>query len=398
MKSNLAACTALAVALVGPRVAHADDAVAREAAGLATYFPEVLSRPGPHGVLYGHLLLLPVLALLGWAVGRGLGRLSCQLLGRLAARTKATWDDALVAALEGPLRLAWGAATFELGLMALGATPLASMLTVVHVLYSLALFWALFDLVEALGAQLSHSAAKDNNHASRPLIALGVRCAKVAVGALALVAVLSQMGYSVASLLAGLGVGGLAVALAAQKTVENLFGAFSLAADQPFREGDFVKIEDFVGTVEAVGLRSTRVRTLDRTVIAIPNGKLAEMRVESFSARDRMRLACDVGLVYRTTAAQLRAVLVGLEGVLRAHPKIWPDAVVVRFKELGASSLNIEVMAWFQTEDWSEFQLMRQDVLIAFMEVVERAGSDFAFPTRTVVMEPPLPSTPQEGS
>jgi MscS family membrane protein len=198
------------------------------------------------------------------------------------------------------------------------------------------------------------------------------------------VAVLSLLGYPVASLVAGLGIGGLAVALAAQKTVENLFGAFSIGVDQPFREGDFVKIEDFVGTVEAVGLRSSRFRTLDRTVITIPNGRLADMRLESFTARDRLRLATVIGLEYRTTAAQMRDVLEGFERVLRSHPRIWLDAVVVRFREFAASSLDIEIMAWFQTADWAEFQLIRQEILLQFMDVVERAGTSFAFPTQTV--------------
>jgi MscS family membrane protein len=206
----------------------------------------------------------------------------------------------------------------------------------------------------------------------------------VAVVAVGAVAALSRLGYPVAGLLAGLGLGGLAFALAAQKTVENLFGSLSLAVDAPFRVGDFVKVEDFVGTVEAIGLRSTRIRTLDRTVVAIPNGRLADMRLESFSARDRMRLACTVGLVYETSAAQMRQVLEGLEDALRRHPLIWPEAMVVRFKEFGASSLDIEVMAWFQTSSWPEFQLIRQEVLLQFMEVVEGAGTSFAFPTRTV--------------
>ena len=134
------------------------------------------------------------------------------------------------------------------------------------------------------------------------------------------------------------------------------------------------------------GFRSTRIRTLDRTLISLPNGKLADMRLESFSARDRLRLACTIGLVYGTRADEMRRVLAGLEGVLRAHPKIWPDAVVVRFKEFGASSLDIEVMAWFLTSDWGEFQAIRQEVLLAFMDVVERSGSAFAFPTQTVYL------------
>jgi MscS family membrane protein len=185
-------------------------------------------------------------------------------------------------------------------------------------------------------------------------------------------------------LLAGLGIGGLAVALAAQKTVENLFGAISIGVDQPFREGDFVKIEDFVGTVEAIGLRSTRIRTLDRTLITLPNSKLAEMRLESFAVRDRIRLVCQLGLVYETRAPQLRQIVTDIERCLRTHPKIWPEAVVVRFVGFGASSLNIDVMAWFLTTDWNEFQTIRQNLFLEFMAIVENAGSAFAFPTQTV--------------
>jgi MscS family membrane protein len=166
--------------------------------------------------------------------------------------------------------------------------------------------------------------------------------------------------------------------------VENVFGAVSIGIDQPMREGDFVRLYDFVGTVEQIGLRSTRIRTLDRTLITIPNGELANQRIESFTARDRLRLACVVRLEYGTTAAQLREILEALEGILRRHPKIWPDAVVVRFSQFGESSLEIEVMAWFETRDWGEFQGIRQDVLVDFMEAIERAGSKIAVPTRAI--------------
>jgi MscS family membrane protein len=187
----------------------------------------------------------------------------------------------------------------------------------------------------------------------------------------------------VTSLLAGLGLGGLAVALAAQKTVENLIGAISIGADQPFMEGDFVKIEDFVATVERVGLRSTRFRTLDRTLITIPNGKLAEMRIESYTARDRFRLATTLQVVYETTPEQLRAVLENIEKLLREHTKIWPDSITVKLVKLGSSSLDIEVMAWFAVPDFNAFQECRQDVLIEILRIVQNAGSSFAYPTQT---------------
>ncbi len=187
-----------------------------------------------------------------------------------------------------------------------------------------------------------------------------------------------------ASLLAGLGIGGIALALAAQKTVENLFGSIAIGVDQPFRVGDFVKVEDVLGTVEAIGMRSTRIRTLDRTVVTIPNGKLSDSKAETFAARDRLRLLVNLGLSYATTEAQLRRVLDEVEAALRARPRIWPDGVSVRFTEFKESSLNVEVMAWFQYTDWGDFTRERQELFLRFMRIVEEAGTSLAFPTRSV--------------
>jgi len=264
--------------------------------------------------------------------------------------------------------------------------------SVFRFLVFLGFFGALLRAIDVGASFIVTSPWATTHTASHALVPLAVRVLKATVLVIAIVASLSAMGYPVASLLAGLGIGGLAVALASQKTVENLLGAFVIGADQPFREGDFVKIEDFVGTVERIGLRSTRIRTLDRTLISLPNGRLADMRLESFTARDRIRLSCVLGVVYSTSAAQMRTVLAGLEAVLRAHPRIWPDAVVVRFKEFGPSSLDIEIMAWFLTTDFGEFQTFRQEVFLQFIEVVQSAGSSFAFPTRTVHVVPAEPA------
>jgi MscS family membrane protein len=223
-----------------------------------------------------------------------------------------------------------------------------------------------------------------NNASARSLLSIGSNILRGVIVGLGVLAIIAAVGYPVGTVLAGLGIGGLALAFGAQKTVENVFGSIALATDQPFRIGDFVKVEDFVGTVEDIGLRSTRIRTLDRTVISIPNGKVADQRLESFQLRDRMRLATTVSVTYGTTRSQMETILAGLEHALRSHPRIWPDAVVVKFKELAASSLDIEIMAWFAVPTWGDFQQCRQEVLLEFMRVVEDAGSSFAFPTRTV--------------
>ena len=203
----------------------------------------------------------------------------------------------------------------------------------------LAVFWMGFRSVNVAFAVMAQAPWTRANANLAGLLPVGRKVAKVVLLALGGVAVLNELGFQVASLLAGLGIGGIALALAAQKTVENLFGSLSIGVDQPFRTGDFVKIEDFVGTVERIGMRSTRIRTLDRTIITIPNGKLSDMRTETFAPRDRIRLLANLGLVYSTSAAQMREVLAGIERALRAQPKLWPESVSVRFtraRRLGA--------------------------------------------------------------
>jgi MscS family membrane protein len=350
------------------------------------HLPEVLLRPGPFDILRWQWLALPLLLGVAAVLGALGSKLARGVFWRIARRTSTEWDDTVLTRLSGPLTLALtlAFAAALLPFLGLYAPARAASYRVIRVGIFVAFFWSLWRSVDVARLLLSRTRWAQTSASSRALLPLGSRISKVVIVAIAAVAVLSVLGFPVASLIAGLGIGGLALALAAQKTVENLFGAFSIGVDQPFREGDFVKIEDFVGTVEAVGLRSSRFRTLDRTVITIPNGKLADMRLESFTARDRLRLATVIGLVYETTAAQMREVLAGFEQTLRAHPKIWPDAVVVRFREFAASSLDIEVMAWFQTSEWSEFQLIRQEILLQFMEIVERAGTSVAFPTQTI--------------
>jgi MscS family membrane protein len=245
-------------------------------------------------------------------------------------------------------------------------------------------FWATLRAVTVAGDVLSAAPWAVASAGARSALEFSVRFGRVFVIGMGALAALAALGVPVNNVLAGVGIGGIAIAFAAQKTVENFFGAVSIGVDQPLRVGDFVKVGDVLGTVEKIGLRSTRFRTLDRTLVTIPNGKVADAQIETFAERDRIRLAATLTLQYGTTASQLRQVVSEVEALLRAHPKIWPDTVVVRFLAFSASSLDVEVMAWFQTTDFNEFRDIRQEVFLAVMEVVEGAGTNFAFPTRTV--------------
>ncbi len=205
---------------------------------------------------------------------------------------------------------------------------------------------------------------------------------------------LSLLGYQVGNVLAGLGIGGIALALGAQKTLENVFGAFALAIDQPMREGDFVMVDGTVmGTVERIGLRSTQVRTLDRTVVTIPNGKLSDMRLENYAERDRFRLLTVLTLRAGTTAEQLEAVLMGFREILRAEEKLWSDYASVRLMALNNGAFDVEVLAWLNATDMDEFRVIRERVLLGFVRCVEQAGTRFALPAQAVELRT-APSEP----
>jgi MscS family membrane protein len=352
---------------------------------LLEHMPPSLREIGPQQLSWWQWLGLPGLALCALALAIPLSRGSRLLLARLLHRGTGA-DPSRLRHVSGPLLLGWTTVLFALGVPWLRLTvPAHSAVSVwLRATTLVAFYWALSRGIDVAHQALVGSRWARAHSASRSLLPLAARVAKVFVVVLAVVALLSELGYAVTSLVAGLGIGGVAVALGAQKTLENLFGAFSISADQPFLQGDVVRVGDLTGTVEVVGLRSTRIRTQDRTLVTIPNGKLADLQIESLAVRDRLFFGTSLRLIYGTRAEQLRSILAGLEAALREQPKLWPDGVSVRLVGLGEYSLNIDVQAAFATTDWNEFLVIRQELLLRFLEIVERAGSAFAFPTRTV--------------
>jgi len=358
---------------------------------LTRWIPEPLLTIGPWDLAYWQWIAIAVLIVLALIIGKVAVWCFSWIVKRIVDKTTTTLDDELITRLRRPLRLLGTIAVFRLA-MPLLELPEHRAGTITNVLLAalaLGIVWGLLRTIDVVVAHAARAPWVMSRPSSRSLLSIVGRILKVVVVVIAAVSFLGAIGLPIGSLLAGLGIGGIAIAFGAQKTVENLFGAFSLGVDQPLREGDFVKLEaDTMGTVEAIGLRSTRVRTLDRTVVSLPNGKLADMRIETFAVRDRFRFSTVVNLVYGTTAAQLRQILEGFERTLVQHPKFVPVAsggeLTVRFMAFGQSSLDLEVICHFATPDINVFRGIRQEVLLAFMEIVEQAGSDFAFPTRTI--------------
>jgi MscS family membrane protein len=198
--------------------------------------------------------------------------------------------------------------------------------------------------------------------------------------------ILYYFGVNPTAALAGLGVGGIAVALAAQKTLENVFGGISLILDNAVRAGDTLKLGDTVGTVEDIGLRSTRLRTLDRTVVIVPNGQVANVSIETLSSRDKFWFHPTIGLRYETTSAQIRSVADGIRNLLSEHSFVDHGSVGVRFFRFGAFSLDLEICAYVCARDWNHFLQVQEELLLCMMEIVQQAGSQIAFPSQTMYL------------
>ncbi|MCB9967214.1 MAG: mechanosensitive ion channel family protein [Geminicoccaceae bacterium] len=211
----------------------------------------------------------------------------------------------------------------------------------------------------------------------------------VAIGIL--VHALDRLGVPVSGIVTGLGVGGIAVALAAQGTLQNLLGGASLIADRPVRIGELCRFGDRIGTLESIGLRSSRIRSLDRTVVTVPNSDLAGMHIENFARRDRILLHTTLGVRYETTPDQLRAIVADIRALLIAHPEVAPEPARARFVEFGASSLDIEIFAYVRASDYNGYLAVREDLMLRLMDIVSRNGSSVAFPSQTVYLrrDPP---------
>jgi len=193
-------------------------------------------------------------------------------------------------------------------------------------------------------------------------------------------------GINLTAVVAGLGVGGIAVAFAAQKTIENFFGGVFLIWDKPIRLGDFCKAGEHMGTVEHIGLRSTLIRTLNRTVVSIPNGQLAAVSIENFTLRDRFLFRHTLNLRYETAAEQLRYLLVRIRELLYEHPRVDSNRARIRFIAFGQYSLDVEIFAYVLETNINEFLAVQEDLLLRIMDIVESSGSGFAFPSQTLYM------------
>jgi MscS family membrane protein len=204
---------------------------------------------------------------------------------------------------------------------------------------------------------------------------------------MAALTVAQRMGINVGAFLTGLGLGGLAFALAAQDTISNFFGSLVVVLDRPFRIGEYVRIGSAEGTVEDIGLRSTRLRTAARTEIAIPNRMVANEIVTNLSRMPQRRVDQSIGLTYATTPAQMEAFLEDVRGILRGDPGVHQEFIAVNFTGYGESSLDLQLVYFSADPDWKKHMELRERINLQIMRAVAARGLSFAYPTQTLHVE-----------
>lgn len=250
--------------------------------------------------------------------------------------------------------------------------------------------WMLFRTIDVGILGLERFTSRTESEMDDHMVPLIRRMLRITLICIAIITVVQQWGYDVTSLIAGLGIGGLAFALAAQDTLGNWFGSMMIFTDRPFKPGDWVKSTHGEGVVEEVGMRSTKIRTFAKTVITVPNKDLASTAIENFSMMTKRRITAEIGVVYGTTEPQMRQILDGIRRVLRDHPAIDQELILVNFVGFGASSLDIMIYAFTTTTEWAEWLNAREDIYLKIMQVVADAGSSFAFPSQSIYFENPL--------
>lgn len=326
-------------------------------------------------------------------------RLIVRLIGNLVHRftkhTETVWDDKLIESEINPVSLLaasgiWWASIY---LLRFEGIPFKVLAVLAQVALSVSITWVFYALADTVGLYFKSLAERTENTLDDQIVKLITRSLKVFVVIMGAMLGLQNLGINVFSLLAGLGIGGLAIALAAKDSLSNFFASVTIMLDRPFQIGHWIKVGDADGTVEDVGFRSTKIRTFYNSVVSIPNSEIANTGVDNMGLRQYRRVKTFLGVTYDTPSEKIEAFCEGIKNIIKANPHTRKDYFHVVFNDFGAFSLDIMVYFFLKVPDWSNELVERQNVLLEIIRVAEELEIEFAFPTQTLhVMN--LPGSP----
>lgn len=305
---------------------------------------------------------------------------------RLTTKTKTEWDDNLLAEIETPLGYLFFALFLRITYtqLLLPVKVNAWMASSLSVLRDIIIFWLIYKLVNVFCDYLTQLTAKTKNTFDDQLVPLVRKSLKVFTFIVGLIFILQNNGVNVTAFITGLGIGGLAFALAAKDTLANLFGSVTIFLDRPFGIGDWIKAGDAEGIVEEVGFRSTRIRTFYNSQISVPNSVMANAEIDNLGRRQYRRIFTNLNLTYGTPTDKIQAFVDGIKELIRANPQMRQDYYEVHFNNFGPHSLDVMVYAFFQVPSWSEELTQKHQFYMDIVKLAEKIGVDFAFPTQTI--------------
>ncbi len=308
---------------------------------------------------------------------------------RWVERTAVLYDDQLLDALQHPLAALFLSAGIYFALVAL-QLPVEpyDLPKIIGEAYGVTLFllaiWLLYRLCEPLATIMQSLLSKSDEGLALQFVPIIRKTIRFVLLVLAGILLIQNLGYKVTSLITGLGIGGLAVALAAQDTLANFFGTVVMLTDRPFKVGDWVFFENVEGTVESIGFRSTRIRTWAKSLLVVPNKLLTSQIIENWSAMPKRRVKMTVGLTYDTSREKMERFVDGLRELLATDAEVDHEFYMVNFTGYGSSSLDVLVYYFTQTTRWAEYLAVRQRINLEIKRIAEDLGLSFAFPTQTL--------------
>ncbi|WP_348799637.1 mechanosensitive ion channel family protein [Flavobacterium adhaerens] len=367
-------------------IANAD--LTSEKTFLDKVLPDVLKEKKLGSVPIGHWGVIVIMAVISFLLSKLLISVIVFIVQKISRRATGEKGIDIIEAFSLPIQLYLAVILFvsftqRMGISIVVRQRFSVITLTIGIVAFLMLLWKLIESVSLYSRQRM---VQSGRVSAVSVILFLSRTTKAAIVVIGIIALLGIVGVDVTAGLAALGIGGIALALGAQKTIENFVGSVSIIADQPLRVGDLCRIDDIKGTVESIGMRSTRLRTISRTIVTIPNGQLSANKIENFAHRDQFLFNPSFTFRMETTPDQIRYLLVELRSLLFSHPAVINTPPTVRFTGITSDALKIDVISYIEAITFEIFQEIQEDLLLRMMDIIEKSGTSLAYPSQTLYM------------
>ncbi|MDD3343736.1 MAG: mechanosensitive ion channel family protein [Sulfurospirillaceae bacterium] len=340
------------------------------------------------GIQAAHIIIAITIFSLSFLLKNILSKTLLVALRKLASKTETTTDDKLLDIIEEPLKLSIVLIGTYMAKAWLPFEQFSFFLdNFIKSFFIFIVFWVLYRIIDKFSHIFSHFSTKFGKELHEDIENFIKKTLRFIIIILGVMAVLQEWGINVSAFVASLGLGGLAVALAAKDTVANLFGSLVIFTDRPFKVGDWIETPFTEGFIEEIGIRSTKIRTFAQALVSVPNAKLADASITNWSKMGKRRIKMRIGLTYSTTQEQMQAIVSEIKTMLTSHPDIHKETILISFDEFADSALSIFLYFFTNTINWQEYLSAREDVNFKIMHIVAKHKASFAFPSQSLYIE-----------